>query len=122
MLVHVHAGSSHAQWRVCICVLAFIDCVCCVPCRPCRSPPSTTKLPSFDKYHNFDYDQSGCLDRAEAFDFGEYLRGSLYPEPLADFGACASASNLSMNKASSQCISGAALAAFELCLTAGRQL
>ena len=70
--------------------------------------------------HEFDFDLSGCLDRAEAHAYAESVRLQLAPISMADFGACAR--DVGLHFGEDACIGAAAVAIFVECLTRGIEL
>ena len=56
----------------------------------------------------YDFDLSGCLDRAEAHAYAESVRLQLAPINMADFGACAR--DVGLHFGEGACIRAAAVA------------
>ena len=70
--------------------------------------------------HEYDFDLSGCLDRAEAYAYAESVRLQLAPINMADFGACAR--DVGLHFGEGACIRAAAVAVLVECLTGGIDL
>ena len=70
--------------------------------------------------HEYDFDLSGCLDRAEAHAYAESVRLQLAPINMADFGACAR--DVGLHFGEGACIRAAAVAVLVECLTGGIDL